>query len=151
MYFLERKTYQAWEGVPEYLLSTNRTYNPYTYPNQTDNYQQDHYQLLSSHSLSSNWSFNFNLHYTYGRGYYEQFKEQDKFSKYGLPNVVIGNTTITKTDLVRQKWLDNDFYGSTFSFDYKGNNRLSANIGGAWNQYDGRHYGQIIWAICFNR
>jgi len=142
----KEKTYQAWEGVPEYLLSTNRTYNPYTYPNQTDNYQQDHYQLLSSHSLSSNWSFNFNLHYTYGRGYYEQFKEQDKFSKYGLPNVVIGNTTITKTDLVRQKWLDNDFYGSTFSFDYKGNNRLSANIGGAWNQYDGRHYGQIIWA-----
>jgi iron complex outermembrane receptor protein len=92
----KEKTYQAWEGVPEYLLSTNRTYNPYTYPNQTDNYQQDHYQLLSSHSLSSNWTFNFNLHYTYGRGYYEQFKEQDKFSKYGLPNVVIGNTTITK-------------------------------------------------------
>lgn len=142
----KEKTYQAWEGVPASLLSTNRTYNPYTYDNQTDNYQQDHYQLLTSHSLSSNWTFNFNLHYTYGRGYYEQFKEKDKFSKYGLPNVIIGRDTITKTNLVRQKWLENHFYGTTFSFDYQGNKRLSANIGGAWNQYDGNNFGEIIWA-----
>ena len=141
----KEKTYQAWEGVPEGLLKTNRTFNLYTYANQTDNYQQDHYQLLSSHNLTNNWTFNLNFHYTKGAGYYEQFKEADKFSKYGLPNVINGTITIKKSDFIRRKWLDNDFYGTTFSFDYQGNNRISANIGGGFNQYDGLHYGEVIW------
>ena len=141
----KEKTYQAWEGVPEDLLKTNRTFNLYTYANQTDNYQQDHYQLLSSHNLTNNWTFNFNLHYTKGAGYYEQFKEADKFSKYGLPNVINGTTTIKKSDFIRRKWLDNDFYGTTFSLDYQGNNKISANIGGGFNQYDGLHFGEVIW------
>jgi iron complex outermembrane recepter protein len=137
-------TYQAWEGVPESLLQTNRTFNLYTYENQTDNYRQDHYQLLSSHILSSDWTFNLNLHFTHGQGYYEQFKAADKFSKYGLPNVVNGTTTLKKSDFVRRKWLDNDFYGTTFSFDYQGKDKITANIGGGFNQYDGRHFGEII-------
>ena len=137
-------TYQAWEGVPENLLQTNRTFNLYTYENQTDNYRQDHYQLLSSHILSSDWTLNFNLHFTHGEGYYEQFKEADKFSKYGLPNVVNGTTTIKKSDFIRRKWLDNNFYGTTFSFDYQGKDKITANIGGGLNQYDGDHFGEII-------
>ncbi len=140
------KTYQSWYGLSEDQLLTNRTANYYTYPNQTDNYQQDHYQLLSSHVLSSNWTFNFNLHYTKGSGYYEEYKEADKFAKYGVPNIINGTETIKKTDLIRRKWLDNDFYGTTFSLVYQGNNRLSANIGGGFNQYDGKHFGEIIWA-----
>jgi iron complex outermembrane recepter protein len=139
-------TYQAWEGVPENLLATNRTFNLYTYENQTDNYRQDHYQLLSSHVLATNWTLNFNLHYTKGAGYYEQFKEADKFEKYGLPNITVGNTTIKKTDFVRRKWLDNDFYGTTFSLDYQGNKRISASLGGGCNEYDGDHFGEIISA-----
>ena len=139
-------TYQAWEGVPESLLKTNRTFNPYTYDNQVDNYQQDHYQLISSFKINENWTFNPTLHYTKGRGYYEQFKPQDKFANYGLPNVVIGTETIKKTDLVRRKWLDNDFYGVTYSLDYRSNKKFTANIGGAWNKYDGDHFGEIIWA-----
>lgn len=142
----KEKTYQAWEGVPESLLKTNRTFNPYTYDNQVDDYQQDHYQLISSFKLNKNWTFNPTLHYTKGRGFYEQYKEQDKFSNYGLPNVVIGNETIKRTDLVRRKWLDNDFYGITYSLDYQSNKKFSANIGGAWNKYDGNHFGEIIWA-----
>lgn len=147
----KEKTYQAWEGVPESLLKTNRTFNPYTYDNQVDDYQQDHYQLISSFKLNQNWTFNPILHYTKGRGFYEQFKEQDKFSNYGLPNVVSGTETIKKTDLVRRKWLDNDFYGITYSLDYQSggvpsNKKFSANIGGAWNKYDGNHFGEIIWA-----
>ncbi len=141
----KEKTYQSWYGVPESLLQTNRTYNYYTYANQTDNYQQDHYQLLSSHTLSSALTFNFNLHYTYGRGYYEEYKEDAAFSSYGLPNVTIGSTSIETTNLVRQKWLDNDFYGTTFSLDYQKNN-ISANLGGGWNQYAGRNFGKVIWA-----
>jgi len=142
----KEKTYQAWEGVPESLLKTNRTFNPYTYDNQVDDYQQDHYQLISSFKLNNNWTFNPILHYTKGRGFYEQFKPEDQYSNYGLPNVVIGTTTLKKTDIIRRKWLDNDFYGATYSFDYQSNKKFSANIGGAWNKYDGNHFGEIIWA-----
>ena len=137
-------TYQAWEGVPESLLQTNRTFNLYTYENQTDNYRQDHYQLLSSHILSSDWTFNFNLHFTHGEGYYEQFKEADKFSNYALPNIINGTSIIKRSDFVRRKWLDNDFYGTTFSFDYQGKDKITANIGGGLNQYDGDHFGEVI-------
>lgn len=142
----KEKTYQAWEGVPERFLKTNRTFNPYTYDNQVDDYQQDHYQLISSFKLNNSWTFNPILHYTKGRGFYEQFLESQSFANYGLPNVIIGGDTIKRTDLVRRKWLDNDFYGATYSLDYQSNKKLSANIGGGWNKYDGDHFGEIIWA-----
>jgi len=138
-------TYQAWEGVPEYYLKTNRTYNPYIYPNQVDNYQQDNYQLISSFKLNERWTFNPTLHYTRGKGYYEQFKAMDELASYNLPNLVLGGDTVTHTDLVRRKWLDNHFYGATYSFDYQSGKKLSANIGGAWNKYDGHHFGEVIW------
>lgn len=140
------KTYQAWEGVPEALLQTNRTFNPYTYDNQTDNYQQDHYQLLTSHQLSGNLTLNVNGHYTKGRGYYEQFREADRLDSYNLPPVVLGGDTITRTDLIRRRWLDNDFYGTVFSLDYDSFKRLKWNVGGGWNRYAGKHFGEIIWA-----
>lgn len=142
----KEKTYQAWNGISEELLKTDRTHNDFTYANQTDNYQQDHYQLLSSHVLSPDWTFNFNLHYTKGAGYYEEYQTDDKFSKYGLPNIVNGTTTLKKSDFIRRKWLDNDFYGTTFSLQYQENKRLSATIGGGYNEYDGNHFGEIIWA-----
>ncbi|GAB3952644.1 TonB-dependent receptor [Spirosoma harenae] len=142
----QEQTYQAWNGVPENLLATNRTYNSFTYDNQTDNYQQDNYQLISSHELSKNWRANLSFFYTKGRGYYEEYKPDDAFSKYGLPNVTIGDSTITRTDIIRRKWLDNDFFGTVFSFDYNSFGKLTANIGGGWNQYQGAHYGEIIWA-----
>ena len=140
----QEKTYQAWNGVPEDRLATNRRYNEFTYPNQTDNYQQDQYQLITSTELSRNWRANVSLFYTKGRGYYEEFKENDKLSKYDLPNVVIRDSVTTSTNLVRRRWLDNDFYGTVFSFDYDSKNRLTANIGGGLNRYTGKHFGEVI-------
>ncbi len=142
----KERTYQAWNGVPKDSLNTNRTYNTYTYKNQTDNYQQDHYQLLYSKRINAFWNFNGALHYTKGRGYYESKKDNRKLSKYGLPNYIIGNDTIRRTDLVQQKWLDNDFYGFTFSFNYDNKKNIRMSIGGAANQYSGDHFGKIIWA-----
>ena len=142
----QEKTYQAWNGVPENLLQTNRTYNSFTYDNQTDNYQQDQYQLISSHELSRNWRLNASFFYTKGRGYYEQYRPNDSYSKYGLPNVTIRDSVIKKTDIIRRRWLDNDFYGTVFSLDYNSFGKLTANFGGGWNQYQGEHYGEIIWA-----
>ena len=141
----KERTYQAWYGVPKDSLETNRTMNPYTYENETDNYTQTHYQLLYSYQLNSHWLFNAALHYTKGSGYYENYKNDKKFSSYGLPDYIIGNDTIKRTNLIQQKWLDNDFYGTTFSLSYN-MNRLKVNMGGALNSYDGDHYGKIIWS-----
>lgn len=138
------KTYQAWNGVPENLLKADRTYNSFTYDDQTDNYTQNHYQLLYSASLSPKLTLNSALHYTRGKGYYEEFKEDQKLSKYGLPVVTVGSTTISRTDLVRRRWLDNDFYGITYSAIYSPEKNLNFTFGGAYNEYDGDHFGEVI-------
>ena len=142
----QEQTYQAWNGIPEDILKTNRRYNAFTYDNQTDNYQQDNYQLISSFGLSKACRLNASLFYTKGKGYYEELKPNDAFSNYNLPNVVIGDSTIKQTDIIRRKWLNNDFYGTVFSLDYNSFGKLTANIGGGLNQYRGGHYGEIIWA-----
>ncbi|MDX5420084.1 MAG: TonB-dependent receptor [Hymenobacteraceae bacterium] len=167
----QEQTYQAWYGTPEALVYGNeadlqayidrngiegsdlenlrtagRRYNYYTYDNETDNYQQDHYQLHLSHDFSPELTFSGALHYTYGRGYYEQFRNNDRLSNYGLPNVEIGGQVISRTDLIRRRWLDNDFYGATYALQYNPSTRLSATLGGAWNRYDGDHFGEVIWA-----
>lgn len=146
------KTYQSWNGVDAQTLRDNRTFNPsgiYTdefgntryYDNETDNYQQDHYQLHWNEKISSNWSINLAFHYTKGKGYYENYKQDADFADYNLTPVV-GQTS---TDLVRQKWLDNDFYGVTYSANYK-TDKIDFIFGGAYNQYEGDHFGKVIWA-----
>ncbi len=166
----KEKTYQAWNGVPKVrlendeagmqryadhglvsqevvdhmLTSDSRTYNQYTYKNETDNYWQKHYRLFLTHLFKDNTKFNMAFHYTQGEGYYEQFKKNDKLKKYGLAPIVIGSETIEKTDVIRRKWLDNDFYGTVFSFSKK-TDLLDLVAGGGWNKYDGDHFGEIRW------
>jgi iron complex outermembrane receptor protein len=151
------KTYQAWNGVPGSMLNTNRTYNPsglyydsdgnpQFYENETDNYQQDHFQLHFSHAFSTKLTANAALHYTKGRGYYEQYRYNDRFSRYNLPNVVMGDQVITRTDLIRRRWLDNDFTGLVYSLNYNSFSALSLTWGGGYNVYAGDHFGEIIWA-----
>jgi len=146
-------TYQSWYGVPEDSLKPHRTYNPYTYENQIDNYQQDHYQLVWSSEISKSWAINAALHYTKGKGYYEEYEDTNalysdtKFADYGLKDVVIGTDTIKKSNFIRQRWLDNDFYGITFSANYyHPKKKFQAVFGGAWNKYEGDHFGKVIWA-----
>ena len=124
----KEKTYQAWNGVAEYLLATNRTNNPSgterpgePYDNETDNYTQTHYQLFYNRKLNPYWKGNIAAFLTRGKGYYEQYKAQESFADYGLPDYNNGATIITETDLVRQLWLDNYFYGTIFSLLYQKN------------------------------
>lgn len=138
-------TYQAWGGMPKASLDTNRTYNPYTYDNEVDDYQQDYYQLHYAHSFTPKMSLNASVFYTRGKGYYEQFKEDRDFVDYLLDDVIMGSDTITSTDLIQRKWLDNHFYGGNVSLNYQ-DKKLEANVGLGWNQYDGDHFGQVIWA-----
>lgn len=142
----KERTYQAWNGVPEEMLSVNRRYNEFTYKDQTDNYTQTHYQLHYSQALSSEWHLNAALHYTRGLGYYEEFREDDAFERYGLSNVEIGDEVINSTDLVRRRWLDNHFYGTTYSLSYRPGQNFDVSIGGAYNEYLGGHYGEVVWA-----
>ncbi|MFE3869838.1 TonB-dependent receptor [Flavobacterium sp. ZS1P70] len=152
----KEKTYQSWNGIDEATLNSDRTFNSSGistdefgktrfYDNETDNYQQDHYQLHWNEKVSNNWSTNLAFHYTKGKGYYENYKEDAKFSSYGLTPIVINGATINTTDLIRQKWLDNDFYGTTFSANYK-SDKLDVIFGGGYNKYEGNHFGKVIWA-----
>jgi iron complex outermembrane recepter protein len=146
------KTYQAWYGVDETTLKTNRTFNSAgtekigtPYENEVDNYKQRHHQLISRLQFNKNLTGHITLFATRGKGYYEQYKAAAKYANYGFNNVVIGGVTYTTTDLVRQLWLDNIFYGSTYSLQYK-KEKLSFVAGGNYSIYDGDHYGKVIWA-----
>lgn len=145
----------GWWGVPPEMLGVNRRYNPagsYTdenglthyYGNESDNYTQNHYQLIYTRKINNLLSFHTGLHYTKGAGYYEEYKEDLTLSDYGLPDITIGGNTITKTDLIQRKWLSNDFYGLIYSLNYR-NKRIDANFGGGLNLYSGDHFGRIIW------
>ena len=148
----KEKTYQAWNGLEdEDKLKNDRTYNSagqYTdefgntqfYDNETDNYWQNHFQLHWNEKLTSKWQSNLALHYTLGKGYFEQYREDELFSDYVLPDFN-GNTS---TDLVRKRWLDNAFFGTTFSLNYK-TEKTDVIIGGAANKYQGKHFGEVVW------
>jgi len=150
-------TYQAWYGIDKQTFEETPISNPTGaiydenwnivdyYDNQVDDYKQDHYQLHFERKIAENLKFNLAAHYTYGRGYYEQYKQNQDFKDYGLDTIYIDNEIITKTDLIRRKWLDNDFYGLAGSFQY-GTTDLNIILGAAVNQYDGKHFGKIIWA-----
>ncbi|MEO9872488.1 TonB-dependent receptor [Ekhidna sp.] len=219
-------TQQAWYGTPEARLTGNaddiqelidfggeystpeqldnlrnsgRSFNYYLYDNEVDNYRQDHYQLHVGHTISENFNFSGALHYTRGRGFFEQFRDSDEFGDYGLENIIFQRDTIfsdafsedsgysnssfgnnlendpeilfnvlfdnngdtirdvggnvllegiaqrSETDIIRRRWLDNHFYGATYSINYN-KNEWDVTLGGAWNRYDGDHFGEIIWA-----
>jgi iron complex outermembrane receptor protein len=147
----KEKTYQAWNGVPQDTLASNRTYNEFTYKNQTDNYTQQHYQLFYSLS-EKNWLLNTGLHYTRGYGYYEEYKLDQSFQDYKLNDVIVSNDTISNTDLIRRRWLDNHFFGGIYSLTYNPDfnepKKLRTKIvfGGGANQYLGDHFGEVIWS-----
>jgi len=150
-------TYQSWNGLEDLeLLENNRTFNTagmYTdnegntrfYDNEVDNYNQDHYQLHWNERYNNNWSTNLGLNYTYGRGYFEQYKEDEDFADYNLEEITIGGETINTTDLIRRRWLDNDFYVVNASANYK-KDALNMTFGSSYSNYDGDHFGEIIWA-----
>jgi iron complex outermembrane recepter protein len=147
------KTYQAWYGISEAdLINNNRKVNyagteksgePYN--NETDNYKQNHYQLFFDTKINDDLVFNTAVFFTKGKGYYEQYKANQKYSEYNLPNPVYGNVIVDKSDFIRQLWLDNNFYGNIFSLQYK-KNKTQLTAGGALTQYEGNHFGKLIWA-----
>ncbi len=142
----EEHTYQAWGGVPADILDTNRTYNPYTYKDQTDNYVQTHYQWHNHFDLNYYSKIDITFNYTKGSGYYEQLEEEQGFEDYGATPFVLNSDTIFSTDLITQKWLDNDYLGAYLQYSGKLFDNVSLNAGAAYYYLNGNHYGKIIWA-----
>lgn len=166
----KERTYQSWYGTPqsrlendvdgmlthaanegysqaqtENLLNSGRTYNYYTYENQIDDYHQTHYQLHFIQSLAPDLKLTMAGHYTKGQGYFEEYKPSAKFADYGKPDAIIGLDTISRSDIIRRRWLDNDFYGGTFSLNYQNNNH-NITLGGGAHIYRGNHFGEIVWS-----
>jgi len=161
------RTGQAWNGIGTYYTSDDDPSTvDYTkqldaigrrtntlgkisdgvyYEDQTDNYQQDYYQAFFNHKFNNHWSSNISLFLTRGRGYYNEYKIGEDFDDYGLHPVTIGDSVITSTDLIRQLWLDNHYYGTVFSANYNKEN-TTINIGGAYTIFDAKHYGFVKWA-----
>lgn len=149
----KEKTYQAWYGISEAdLKSGNRTVNyagtekpGEPYHNETDNYTQTHYQLFFNQKLGNKFNFNTAFFLTKGKGYYEQYKADEDYSKYNLSYPVNGSDTTFTSDFIRQLWLDNDYYGNIFSLRYQ-DEKSQATFGGAITRYEGNHFGKVIWA-----
>ncbi len=151
----KEKTYQAWNGIDKATWETEPRYN-YSgaiydanwenivgfYDNETDNYKQNHYQLLWEQKFNDTWNLETTLHYTKGKGYYENYKQDAKFSKYNLPNIFENGVEIKRTDFIRKKWLDNDFYGFVSTLYGKFEN-FDVNAGIVANQYQGLHFGNV--------
>ena len=152
------QTYQAWNGVDQATMDDDRRFN-YSgaiydddgdiirfYDREVDDYRQDHYQVHLTQQLSAYWNGNISLHYTDGKGYFEQYKQDESFADLGLDDVIIGNTTIESSDVIVRRWLDNDYYGTTFSANYS-KNKTNLTVGGAFSKFDNaRHFGEIMWA-----
>ena len=142
----KEKTYQAWYGVPEELLSTNRTYNPAgtekldnPYEDQVDNYNQTHYQVFYNKEINKKLQWNTALFTTLGKGYYEEYKSDVDLADY---NIETNGKIWVPTDIVRRRWLDNQFYGQIAAISYKDSvNEFTA--GGGWTVYDGLHFGTL--------
>ena len=127
------------------LLNSDRRFNYYLYENEIDHYEQDHNQIHLNHAFNNDLNLAVSGHYTHGEGYYEQYRTNDNLTDYKLDNIIVGNDTIAKTDLIRRRWLDNDFYGFTYALNYNKDNLLMT-IGGGYNTYKGKHFGEIIWS-----
>ncbi|WP_166386760.1 TonB-dependent receptor [Polaribacter sp. 11A2H] len=159
-------TYQAWEGLTADQLKEDRRQNPYTYENEVDDYDQNHYQLHWNEKLNENWSTNLALNYTKGAGFFEQYKadtevisdlDEDGTLDFDNYNGILEGTKIKTvenedgstslipiTDAIVRRWLENDFYVVNFNTNYK-TDKLNLISGISYSNYTGNHFGEVIW------
>ena len=131
------RTYQSWYGLDAKQLSEDRKQNPYTYENEVDDYNQNHYQLHWNKKLNNNWSTNLGLNYTKGSGFFEQYKTDEKAEDFN--NIINDNSNV-----IVRRWLDNNFYVINFNATFK-NKNLNLISGLSYSNYSGDHFGEVIW------
>lgn len=156
-FFGKEKTYQAWNGIDAETMKSNRRFNSagaiYNddwseiiefYDNETDNYQQFHNHLIWDQKYGKGWKSTSTLYYTRGKGYYENYKQGADLMEYKI------NSELETSDLVRQKWLDNHFYGLNFNLENQTLGNLKFFTGLAANQFQNDHYGIVNWVKDFD-
>src|SRR5699024_1917346 len=152
----DQQTYQAWNGVDAETMKDHRTFNSAGmyydvdgnikfYKDETDNYKQDHYQLHWNQRIDHAWSTNLSLNYTKGLGYFEQYREDDKFETYGMTPYEMNGEWIDRTDLIRRRWLDNNYFVVSSNIEYTSDD-WDVTLGGFFSKYTGDHFGEVIWA-----
>jgi len=152
----KERTYQSWFGIDAATLESDRTFNPagfYTtdtgemrfYENEVDDYTQDHYQLVWSQRYNKQWSSSLSFNYTHGRGFFEQYREDADLSFHNIDPITIGGETIETADLIRRRWLNNNFYATSANLNYT-NDQWEVSSGAFYSYYGGDHFGEVIWA-----
>jgi len=152
----QERTYQAWYGVRQDSLATRRTFNPAglyvdaqgkpTYhPDEVDNYRQDHYQGIYEWQARPGWALRGIAFYTRGKGYYEQYRVDETYERYGLMPGIVNGDTLLNTNIIRRRWLDNHFYGGILHSEWK-SGPWHIQSGGGWYAYRGAHFGEVVWA-----
>ncbi|MBQ3208395.1 MAG: TonB-dependent receptor [Alistipes sp.] len=156
------KVYLTYTGVTAEQLESDRRYNPegeiwgyrptasgemeYAvvgyFDDHTDNYTQINNQLILNHRFSDSWQLNATAHYTYGNGYYLNYKNDQKLSKYGFAPIAVGSNTVERTNLLRRKSMTNHFGGLVAAARYN-SRALQLDFGGSVSLYDGVHFGTI--------
>ena len=145
----------TWEGISPEQLKTDRKYNPagayydeagnvHYYENETDNYYSDIIQFTYSNALSDKLSLNVGLSYNHGYGYYENYKADQKFKKYGLDPQLVNDSTYKSSDVITRKLMKNNFYVGNFTLNYI-SDKLTLTGGGNLTSYQGDHYGKLLW------
>lgn len=146
----------TWEGISLKQYEQNRRYNPagiyydeagneHYYDNESDNYVQHHAQMFFSHKLSNSLTWNNVANYTKGDGFYENYKYNVKFSKYGLDNQVIDGSTYKKSDFIIRQGMDNYYLAVSSGLNYK-TKKLNITGGVNYSFYDGDHDGTVLWS-----
>ena len=147
----DERTYQAWFGISDEQLAINRKFNPAgterldaPYQDQVDDYGQDHFQIQYTRQFR-NTSVSLTGHYTKGKGFFEEYRANENVNDYGIDSLRFEGVNITNSDLVRRRWLDNDFFGIILSTETNMNSKMTLNNGFTLNRYLGTHFGEVIW------
>jgi len=138
------KYHMAFWGITRDSLNDNRRFNPTDYHNETDNYNQPHYELHQSYEISDRATLAHTLYYIRGKGYYEQFKSDRNVSEYNITTDDLADPKIDKIDLVRRKWSNKHQYGFNPRL-YLSHDRGQATLGGAFYYFEADHFGQVVW------
>lgn len=166
-------THAAWDGLRADQLARDRRGNPTGagYANTVDHFNQPHYELIHTGYLAPGWQLSNTLFLVQGRGYYEGLKRQRELADFALPTVRTPDATwfgadslayyahdgsqlrrddqgllrLTRTDLVRQKWVDKQQVGWIGRLE-KAHTRGRLTIGSEVSGYRGRHWGKVVWA-----
>ena len=147
----------SYTGVTAEQMAENRRYNPEGeiiidgevvgyYHDHTDNFTQVNNQLIVSHKFNDKWHLNATAHYTYGDGYYRNYKNDQKLKKYGIAPIEVDGALIERTNLLRKKTVTTHFGGVVASAAYT-TKQITVTMGLSASLYDGVHYGDVEWML----